>query len=213
MGKTKPKLVRHSPVKHSSIIHISGFPGSGKSTLGELIAKTYPHIAVKDTDEFIQHGTSESKELVQITFDIAQGKDTWAHYQRIWKRILTLQMQSFVDKHPNQTIVFIGSLDNFGPPDVIFNPKADMKWVLDVPLPELMRRYYTRICSQHHNVEYWQNLSLSQDSTMSSTDIIREQAKYNAWHNQHGYIFLSDKQILSRLNEFVPRKPTRKTKK
>jgi adenylylsulfate kinase-like enzyme len=36
------------------IIHISGFPGSGKTTLGEKIQKIFKNTIVYDTDGFIQ---------------------------------------------------------------------------------------------------------------------------------------------------------------
>ena len=36
--------------KDNIIIHISGFPGSGKTTLGEKIKKIFKNIIVYDTD-------------------------------------------------------------------------------------------------------------------------------------------------------------------
>ena len=34
------------------VIHISGSPGAGKTTLGEELQHLYPNIVVKDTDDF-----------------------------------------------------------------------------------------------------------------------------------------------------------------
>ena len=49
------------------IIHISGFPGSGKTTLGEKIQKLFNNkIIVYDTDNFIQHHTKEGKQLLKL---------------------------------------------------------------------------------------------------------------------------------------------------
>lgn len=132
------------------IIHISGFPGSGKTTLGELISKTFKNALVQDTDEFIQHHTKEGKQLLRL-----RKEEKWAEYKALWKATMKAKIAEVVEAASNggrgdhRPVVFVGSLDNFAPAGaggpVIFKIKADHKFVLDVPLNTLMKRYYSRI--------------------------------------------------------------------
>ena len=49
------------------IVHVSGPPGSGKTTLGEMLAKKAGKgVAVCDTDTFIQHHNAAGKFLLRL---------------------------------------------------------------------------------------------------------------------------------------------------
>ena len=63
------------------IIHISGFHGSGKTTLGKKIEKMFKDIIVYDTDGFIQHHTKEGKQLLQL-----DKLKKWKEYKCITKK-------------------------------------------------------------------------------------------------------------------------------
>ena len=53
------------------IIHISGFPGSGKTTLGDKLQKMFGNkIVVYDTDGFLQHHNKEGRQLLKLESDI-----------------------------------------------------------------------------------------------------------------------------------------------
>jgi len=191
------------------IVHISGFPGSGKTTLGEKLEKLYKNIIVYDTDGFIQHHTKEGKQLLKIEKDILNNKKTNKDYKDLWKKTIKNKIDDFISKYNNKIIVFVGSLDNFAPPNTIYNIMANFKFVLDVPLNELMKRYYLRISqmeqkrTKKESENYWNNLSKGIYHINGSDNMIKEHKKYNEWHKKHDYIFLDDKDIINKINDLL----------
>jgi len=180
------------------IIHISGFPGSGKTTLGEKLQKLYKNIIVYETDSFIQRYTKEGKQLLKIKKDILNNKKTNKDYRDLWKKTIKNKIDEFISKYNNKIIVFVGSLDNWAPRNTIYNINANYKFVLDIPLNELMKRFYLRI-SKEESENYWNNLSKGMFSIIGSENMIGELKKYNEWHKKHNYIFLDDKDIINKI--------------
>ena len=186
------------------IIHISGFPGSGKTTLGEKLKKMFKDIIVYDTDGFIQHHTKEGKQLIQL-----DKLKKWKEYKILWKNTIKNKINEFISKYHNKIIVFVGSLDNFAPPNTIHNIKANYKFVLDVPLNELMKRYYLRIyitdqkLTKKDSDDYWKQLSKGIYHINSSKNIIKEYQKYNEWHNKNNYMFFDDKHIIDNIKDIT----------
>lgn len=185
----------------NTIIHISGFPGSGKTTLGVKIKKKFPNLVVKDTDDFIQHHTKEGKILLRLEKEIDQGKKTISDYKNAWLEIIADQIDNFISQYNNQVIILVGSLDNFAPPGLIFNVAADYKFLLDIPMQELFRRYYTRLSEQDE--KYWQQVSKSNYTILGSEELIKQYKKYNEWHKKKGYKFLSDLEIMKQIDKIM----------
>ena len=196
-------------MNNNIIIHVSGYPGSGKTTLGEKLEKLYKNIIVYDTDGFIQHHTKEGKQLLKIEKDILNNKKTNKDYKDLWKKTIKNQIDKFISKYNTKIIVFVGSLDNFAPPNTIYNINANYKFVLDVPLNELMKRYYLRISqmeqksTKKQSENYWNNLSKGIYHIQGSDDMIKDHKKYNEWHKKHDYIFLDDKDIIKKINDII----------
>jgi len=190
--------------KDNIIIHISGFPGSGKTTLGEKIKKIFKNIIVYDTDGFIQHHTLEGKKLLKL-----DKEQKWKEYKSFWKETIKNKINEFISKYQNKIIVFVGSLDNFAPPNTIYNIKADYKFILDIPLNELMKRYYLRIyymeqkSTKEQSQNYWNNLSKGIYHISGSDDIIKDHEKYNKWHKNHDYVCLDDKKIINEISNIT----------
>ena len=186
------------------IIHISGFPGSGKTTLGEKIQKIFKNTIVYDTDGFIQHHTKEGKELLKL-----DNEKKLKEYKILWKKTIENKINVFTSKYQNKIIVFVGSLDNFAPPNTIYNIKADYKFILDVPLNELLKRYYLRIyfmeqkVTKEESFNYWKKLSKGVYRISGSEDIIKDYKEYNEWHKKNNYIFLNDDNIIDKINNIV----------
>ena len=161
------------------IIHISGFPGSGKTTLGKKLEKMFKNIIVYDTDGFIQHHTKEGKQLLQL-----DKLKKWKEYKILWKNTIKNKINRFISKYHNKIIVFVGSLDNFAPSNTIYNIKTNYKFVLDIPLNELMKRYYLRIYKKEQKStdkesdNYWKQLSEGVYYINSSENIIKEYQKH-----------------------------------
>jgi len=190
--------------KDNIIIHISGFPGSGKTTLGEKIKKIFKNIIVYDTDGFIQHHTLEGKQLLKL-----ESNKKFKEYKILWKKTIKNKINSFISKYKNKIIVFVGSLDNFAPSNTIYNIKADYKFCLDVSLNELMKRYYLRIyymeqkSTKEQSENYWNNLSKEIYHINGSDNMIKDHEKYNKWHKDNNYIFLNDRQIINEIKNII----------
>ena len=192
------------------IIHISGFPGSGKTTLGEKVQKMFgSKVIVYDTDLFIQHNNINGKKLLKIEREMKTGKKTQKDYTSLWRKTIKKSIDDFVKKHSDKPIVFVGSLDNFAPKNVIYKIKADHKIVLDVPLYEIMKRYYLRIYKTEQAItkkqsdDYWKNLSNGVYNISSSNDIMKNYEKYMKWHNKNDYISLTDTKIIKKLKKWI----------
>ena len=187
------------------IIHISGFPGSGKTTLGEKIQKIFGNnVIVYDTDNFIQHHNKAGKILLKL-----EKEEAFEEYYSMWKIIMDKSINNFVESHRNNNIIFVGSLDNFAPPNRIFKIKADHKIVLDVSLPEIMKRYYHRIYLTDHKAtkkqtdDYWKKISEGTYNIESSKNIIKNYAKYMLWHQNNNYRCMNDDDIIKYLKKIL----------
>jgi len=190
-----------------TVTHISGFPGSGKTTLGEKIQKKHgSKVIVFDTDHFIQHSNTNGKKLLKVEQEMKTDKKTQKDYTTLWKNIMKTSINEFVKKHSNKSIIFVGSLDNFAPIGLIYKIDADHKYVLDVPLHEIMKRYYLRIyktdqkLTKKQSEDYWVKLSTDIYNISSSKDIIKNYKKYMKWHEKNNYISLKDDDILKKIN-------------
>lgn len=175
-------------MKKSIIIHISGYPGSGKTTLGERLEKDFNDIIVYDTDGFIQHHNKAGKKLLAL-----EKNSTLNQYKKKWENTLRDAINKFVNQHKNKIIVFVGSLDNFAPPDTIYRIHANYKFLLNTPLNEILKRYYTRIClqdsksSEKESHNYWKKVSNNVYRISSSESMVNNYDEYIKWHNDNGY--------------------------
>ncbi len=196
---------------NSIVVHVSGFPGSGKTTLGNKIQKMFKNkVVVFDTDGFIQPDTPEGKRLIKMETEFYNGKRTdWNEHRALWKATLKRKIEEFIAHHPNKVIVFVGSLDNFAPPNTIYPIDADYKFVLDVPLDQLMMRYFFRIYLGDKEVtakqreDYWKKLAKGIYNIRGSDEIIRDHKKYEAWHKKHGYTFKTDEEIIRFVGKLI----------
>jgi adenylate kinase family enzyme len=187
------------------IIHISGSPGSGKTTLGEKINTLYGNkIIVYDTDDFIQHHNKAGQQLLQL-----EKTATIEEYKQVWEHILDVKIKKFIDEHPNKIIIFTGILDNFSPDGTIYPLKADVNFMIDLPLHELLKRYYFRICvddkkrTRIKSNDYWNKVAQKIYRIDSSQDIIDSNQRYIKWHTENGYKFANSKEIIAEIKNII----------
>jgi phage-related tail protein len=101
----------------------------------------------------------------------------------------------------------VGSLDNFAPSNKIYNIKADYKFLLDIPLDEMMKRYYLRIYleeqsrTKEKSQDYWKKLSKGVYYINDTESIIKEHTKYNKWHRDNKYTFSNDQNIINKIKK------------
>ncbi len=192
------------------IIHISGFPGSGKTTLGEIIQKKYgSKVVVYDTDGFIQHHNNNGKALLKVENDMTTGKKTQKDYNTLWRKTIKESINKFIKEHADKPIIFVGSLDNFAPMDANYSPPVDYKYILDVPLYEIMKRYYQRLYKQDQDWtkkqtdNYWKAVSKNIYNIKSSTGIIKDNEKYMQWHKKNNYEIMKPEKIIKLINKLL----------
>ena len=192
------------------IIHISGFPGSGKTTLGEKIQKKYgSKVIVYDTDNFIQHNNNNGKALLKVEKDMKTGKKTQKDYNTLWKKTIKESINKFIKIHTDKPIIFVGSLDNFAPIGANYSPPVDYKYILDVPLYEIMKRYYLRIYKTDKKLtkkqadDYWKKMSKDIYNISSSSDIIKNYKKYMQWHKKNNYKIMDSENIIKILKKIL----------
>jgi hypothetical protein len=86
---------------------------------------------------------------------------------------------------------------------------ADYKFVMDVPLNELMRRYYLRIyltdqkSTKKQSADYWNKLARGDYNVTGSAGILKDHSKYNKWHRAHNYVFLDAAHIIDRVKRIT----------
>ena len=196
------------------IIHISGFPGSGKSTLGDKLQSMFgKKVAVYDTDNFIQHHTKEGKQLLAIEKSILAKDSTKTpkDYKVLWRRTIKNKIDEFVSNNKNKIIIFVGSLDNFSWKGEIYDIHAEHKILLDIKLDELMKRYYLRLSKRdakgntnsYNSSNYWKNVSKGVYNIDGSEQIIKDSAKYNEWHRKHNYEFMNENEIIGYVKKII----------
>lgn len=170
------------------IIHISGTSGSGKTTLGDEIKKKFKDkIVVIDTDSFISHGSSDSKQLLKL-------EKSPKEYKKKWKEIIRNKIDEYIAKSPDKTIVFTGLLNNWGIDDEPYKIHVSCeKYFLNVPLAEILKRYYLRIYMTEQKVTkkqsewYWNCLADGKCFIRSSEQVIKNYDYDLKWHKKNGY--------------------------
>lgn len=165
------------------VVHISGSPGSGKTTLGEWITVKYGNfIAVKDTDEFIQRGDDEDRRLKKFI-------ETSKEYMDELKSIKDRKIEEFIKENPNKHIVFVGLMDHFGLKPFYDMKRAGVKIFIDIEDSDLLRQYYTRFGTLPSEVgnSLWEDVANGKDYIMSSSEKMKENDDIWLEHKQHNY--------------------------
>lgn len=166
------------------IIHISGSPGAGKTTLGEELSKKYGKlIAVKDTDEFIQREQSE---------EISRARDE--ECAMLWRKYVHAGVIQFIRDNPNKIIVFVGILDIIVGREPYYYEfdYVTKQFFLDVPLSVLLKRYYTRFVQLAH----WDEIARNEIKIPSSDTYIEETITQKESDARRGYELVTHEQIL-----------------
>ena len=171
--------------KNPIIIHISGSPGSGKTTLGERIHAFCGDaiVAVKDTDDFIQRGDAEHLRLKRYESD--QNV-----FQRELRELKTRKIDEFIESNKEKPlIVFVGLMDHFGLRPFYDFTCANHKFFLKISPADLLRQYYTRLVDVSRELPViWDDIVSHRDYVESSEEkMTSDESLWLQEHSLHGY--------------------------
>jgi hypothetical protein len=169
------------------VIHVSGSPGSGKTTLVALLRDC---CTVVDTDELIQDDEHRLLETL---------RDTGKHEEALlkWREILTQKIVTLYN-HNVGLLVLVGILNHCSPNGTPFELAIPLafKAFLDVPRAELLRRFYGRFGIElRQDAEFWIGVETGRWGIPSSTEYIRAHEVEKEWHLRHGYELCASEKV------------------
>lgn len=132
------------------IIHISGAPGTGKSTLGMKLKKYYKtKVIVKDLDDlFAEFMKLNTKKFSSIK------------YQKF--------IDNFINKHNNKSIIFVG-LNSEHITDKFYKINPDYKFYIDLSVDINLKRHFLR------EIEEWINWMQNRDKNILFNQLLNDE--------------------------------------
>ena len=123
------------------IIHISGAPGSGKTTIGLKLKKYYKtKVIVKDLDDLFG-------EFMKLNTKKFSSKK----YQNF--------IDDFINKHNNKSIIFVG-LNSEHLTNKFYKIQPDYKFYIDLPVDINLKRHFLR------EIDGWLNWMQNRDKNI-----------------------------------------------
>lgn len=138
------------------LIHISGAPGSGKTTLGHKLAKHYgAKVVVKDLDDLFG-------DFMKASGNPEQRKFSPKKYQAF--------INSFIKAHSKRPLIFVG-LNSERITDTFYKIPYDYAFYLDLPADVNLERHFKR------EADGWLNWMLSRDKKILLAQLLEAQDK------------------------------------
>lgn len=200
------KSVEHREIEKQNapiVFHISGSPGSGKTTLVSMLKKQMPTIYVIDTDEILD----DADPLVVLMRTFPQSSE---EYVAAWKKAVRVNIQRCIDsaqQHNLSAVVFAGILNNMNGPIrgiVDISDVAHYKYFLNPPLPLLLQRFYGRYGTLKEDGEFWEGVATDMYPIPSSEQYKASHEEERVWHVDHGYVLMiSQDHVLSTIQQII----------
>lgn len=192
------------------IIHVSGTPGSGKTTFGNKI-KSLPDVYVVDTDDLLSE--EDEEELIKLQ-GTGPPEDIHFAYRERWKAIFTQKLRKASDEASSKgmkILVFTGILNiNInslsGDERVIMEMPFDplQKYFIMLPTDRLVRQFYQRCWKDlGDSTEFWKGVADRRYCIPGSREYLDTSEKEKQWHVSHGYALASVEDIEKDIGEIV----------
>jgi len=185
------------------LIHVSGTPGSGKTTLGQKFA-ALEGVIVIDTDDVIN--AEDQEELMKLDKKGPPG-DIHKLYREEWERRLTRTLwkeyHDAIEKNAKM-LLFTGIMNGDPEPGRILPmPFANIeKYFLDLPLPFLLKQYYGRYGKEMSTEdEFWEGVAAKRYKIPSSHTYLNAFKQEKGWHLSHGYIPMDPTAVEQRIRQ------------
>lgn len=134
------------------IIHISGAPGSGKTTIGQKLKEHYKtKVIVKDLDDLFA-------EFMKLNTKKFSSKK----YQNF--------IDDFINKNNNKSIIFVG-LNSEHLTNKFYKINPDYKFYIDLPVDINLKRHFLR------EIDGWLNWMQNRDKNILFNQLIENENK------------------------------------
>jgi len=167
------------------VIHISGSPGSGKTTLIEWLAENAPagvRVETVDTDTLLEASETNTARAIVAIRRAAE------------RRGVTL-------------LVFAGILSPESGVTFVFPRRARVtrRWFIDEPSDVLLARFYGRYAAFRGDAAFWRDIASGRHTIPSSREWLADHCADEDWHAARGYTFLSVRAMQARLRSLLDR--------
>lgn len=189
------------------IIHISGSPGTGKTTFATDYAGN-TDVTIVETDLFIQRGDSNGKKLMKV------GYDNVEKYTKLWREILIGEFKAN-SSHKTKVVIFVGLLHNFGPksgeiftfPFETNKKQCVHKYFMKIHPELLLKRFYTRLikCKYDSTKNFWRDVVNEKIhiEIPSSRQLLKAHVEEIKIHTDDGYKILSVEEIRENIDKLL----------
>ena len=190
------------------IIHISGVPASGKTTLLKKLATKFKSAFCFDTDLLLQTNTKEFDDLIKIKNNIEYSKKKLEMIKFALDYIIKNNSYKY------DTFIFSGILIG-ALYDHVFEWHIECtKLYLDTPVELVLERYYSRMFeninkkTKKEKHEFYRLLSEKDYFAyiQSSDAIVDSHASVKESHKLLGYQCMTAEEIIKKLSELIANK-------
>jgi len=181
---------KSKPPQKNFLIHISGTPGTGKTTLGKKL-KDLTSFQIIETDSFTSRAAREETEKM-----LKAGKNE----EDITKYIFQKYRDKFFEYNSKfSKIIYIGLLNSNVPKGKLFKDQPfDVKIYYDPGLKEVIRRYYNREVKEGILTDeiYLDEVVSEKAEIRSSKQIRANYEKHKEEHRAMNYQIMNESQIV-----------------
>ena len=185
------------------LVHISGSPGSGKSTLGYKLSKLFPKFKIIETDRFVTNKDRIKRDKHKLL------KDRRKFISNIYQN----KFNYYNKKYKN--IIYVGILNSSMQGALYKKQKFDYKIFLNVSNLELFKRYYGRevVNGILTSDKYIRKSIKGEWYILSSTEVLEWHKKEIGQHKKLGYVLMTEKQIINLIKKINNKKKSKVSKK
>lgn len=177
------------------IVHISGSPGSGKTTLGKRLSSLF-EVRVIDTDDLLTE--LDEQQLFKFR-DAGEHKKA----QKFWRERFSLRLKDVAEKNQDANVlIFTGILNHDSPEgELLEMPFPNLeKYFLDIPAPKLLQQFYGRLAHLlQHDFQFAEEIASGKWTVESSVEYLAQSSREKNWHAEHGYALLSPDDVIARI--------------
>ena len=187
------------------IIHISGAPGSGKTTLGNKIKKQNKNVIVKDLDDILMKFT--------------KGKRIKDWNSKKYQEYLDKLLEKY--KNSSKIIILVGLNKDMGHSNTFYNVYADYKFYIKIPIKKHLEQLFLRnfngwtdwIKERNHKILFNQllkdekqvisDLTKSLSNNLSLSKLKKETQDFDKLYKTKKYIFMTSNNIYKKIKKII----------